>query len=84
MLQRAARNRLISLAAVFVYLGAATALTADAMQRAAVELRALGMDREAIADALEVSPANAAVLCHRGRAELWRLLGDKFELTRRG
>lgn len=36
MLQRAARNRLISLAAVFVYLGAATALTADAMQRAAV------------------------------------------------
>ena len=58
--------------------------TLPPMQRAAVELRALGMDREAIAEALEVSPANAAVLCHRGRAELWRLLGDKFELTRRG
>jgi len=45
------------------------------MQRAAVELRALGMDREQIAGVLEVSLANAAVLLFRGRKALAAALG---------
>lgn len=52
------------------------------LQRAAVELRALGMSKEQIADVLEVSPTNAGVLVHRGRralaAELGPLIGERF------
>lgn len=51
-----------------------------AMQRAAVELRALGMSKEDIAAALGVTPTNAGVLVFRGRkqlaADLGPLLGD--------
>jgi RNA polymerase sigma-70 factor (ECF subfamily) len=41
-----------------------------ALQRAAVELRALGLSKEEIAAALGVSATNAGVLAHRGRAAL--------------
>ncbi|WP_439620417.1 RNA polymerase sigma factor [Gemmata sp.] len=40
------------------------------VQRAAVELRALGMSKEDIAEALGVSPTNAGVLVFRGRKQL--------------
>lgn len=46
------------------------------MQRAAVELRALGMSKEQIAEVLQVSATNAGVLVHRGRQALAAELGD--------
>ncbi len=45
------------------------------LQRAAVELRALGMSKDEIAEALGVSVTNAGVLVHRGRHALARALG---------
>jgi RNA polymerase sigma factor (sigma-70 family) len=45
------------------------------LQRAAVELRALGMSKEQIAEVLEVTPTNAGVLVHRGRKALAADLG---------
>jgi RNA polymerase sigma-70 factor (ECF subfamily) len=45
------------------------------LQRAAVELRALGMSKEEIGEVLQVSPTNAGVLVHRGRQALARELG---------
>ncbi|MBA4190620.1 MAG: hypothetical protein C0467_21755 [Planctomycetaceae bacterium] len=49
------------------------------MQRAAVELRALGMSKEDIAESLGISPTNAGVLVYRGRkllaVELQPILG---------
>jgi RNA polymerase sigma factor (sigma-70 family) len=45
------------------------------LQRAAVELRALGMSKVQIAEVLQVSPSNAAVLVHRGRKALAAELG---------
>lgn len=51
------------------------------LQRAAVELRALGMSKDEIAAALEVTPTNAGVLVFRGRKalaeELGPLLGER-------
>jgi RNA polymerase sigma-70 factor (ECF subfamily) len=47
------------------------------LQRAAVELRALGQSKEEIADALGVSGTNAGVLVHRGRQALARALGAR-------
>ncbi len=44
--------------------------TLPQLQRAAVELRALGMSKEEIAEALGVSPTNAGVLVFRGRKAL--------------
>ena len=50
------------------------------LQRAAVELRALGMSKEEIAEALDVSATNAGVLVFRGRKalaeQLRSLLGE--------
>jgi RNA polymerase sigma-70 factor (ECF subfamily) len=40
------------------------------LQRAAVELRSLGMSKEEIGEALGVSATNAGVLVHRGRVAL--------------
>src|SRR5436305_13901663 len=40
------------------------------LQRAALELRALGQSKEEIAEILEVSPSNAGVLVHRARQAL--------------
>jgi RNA polymerase sigma-70 factor (ECF subfamily) len=48
------------------------------LQRAAVELRALGMSKEEIAEALQVSAVNAGVLVHRGRRAMQRELGEIF------
>jgi RNA polymerase sigma-70 factor (ECF subfamily) len=45
------------------------------MQRAALELRALGQSKEEIAEILEVSPSNAGVLVHRARQALAVHLG---------
>jgi RNA polymerase sigma-70 factor (ECF subfamily) len=45
------------------------------LQRAAVELRALGMSKEEIATVLDVSANYAGVLIHRGRQALAALLG---------
>jgi DNA-directed RNA polymerase specialized sigma24 family protein len=45
------------------------------MQRAAVELRSLGMSKEEIAEVLEVSATNAGVLVYRGRHALAEELG---------
>jgi RNA polymerase sigma-70 factor (ECF subfamily) len=45
------------------------------LQRAAVELRSLGMSKEEIGEALGVSTSNAGVLVHRGRQTLARELG---------
>jgi RNA polymerase sigma factor (sigma-70 family) len=50
--------------------------TLPQLQRAAVELRALGMSKEEIAEALGVSATNAGVLVHRGRQALARTLGS--------
>lgn len=50
--------------------------TLPPLQRAAVELRALGMSKEEIAEALGVSASNAGVLVHRGRQALARALGE--------
>lgn len=44
--------------------------TLPPMQRAAVELRSLGMSKEQIAEVLQVSASNAGVLVHRGRHAL--------------
>ena len=49
--------------------------TLPPLQRAAVELRSLGMSKEQIADVLEVTPTNAGVLVHRGRHALAVALG---------
>jgi RNA polymerase sigma-70 factor (ECF subfamily) len=46
-----------------------------ALQRAAVELRALGLSKEAVGEALGVSATNAGVLVHRGRRALAAALG---------
>jgi RNA polymerase sigma-70 factor (ECF subfamily) len=51
------------------------------LQRAAVELRALGLSKEEIADTLGVSVSNAGVLVHRGRHALARVLGTRFGST---
>jgi RNA polymerase sigma factor (sigma-70 family) len=48
-----------------------------ALQRAAVELRALGMSKEEIAEALGITPTNAGVLVFRGRKALAAELGLK-------
>lgn len=48
--------------------------TLPPLQRAAVELRALGMSKEEIAEALSVSATNAGVLVYRGRQALARAL----------
>lgn len=48
--------------------------TLPEMQRAAVELRALGMSKDEIADVLGVSATNAGVLVHRGRKALAAVL----------
>ncbi len=45
------------------------------MQRAAVELRALGLSKEQIGEVLEVTPGHAGVLVHRGRRALATVLG---------
>lgn len=49
--------------------------TLPPMQRAAVELRALGMSKEQIAEVLQVTATNAGVLVHRGRHALAAVLG---------
>lgn len=49
-----------------------------AMQRAAVELKALGHSLREIADMLEVSRQNAGVLVHRGRERLKEKLGARL------
>lgn len=48
--------------------------TLPPLQRAAVELRALGMSKEEIGEALGVSATNAGVLVYRGRQALARAL----------
>jgi DNA-directed RNA polymerase specialized sigma24 family protein len=45
------------------------------MQRAAVELKALGNTLRQTAEALDVSVQNAGVLVHRGRKRLRKALG---------
>ena len=45
------------------------------LQRAAVELRALGQGKDEIAAVLGVTPTNAGVLVHRGRLALAAALG---------
>lgn len=56
--------------------------TLPPMQRAAVELRALGMSKDQIGEVLEVTPTHAGVLVHRGRhalaAELRAATGEEF------
>lgn len=49
--------------------------TLPPMRRAAVELRSLGMSKEQIAEALQVTARNAGVLVHRGRHALATSLG---------
>lgn len=46
------------------------------MQRAAVELRALGLSKEDIAESLGISATNAGVLVFRGRKQLAEELGS--------
>lgn len=50
--------------------------TLPPLQRAAVELRALGMSKDEIGEALGVSATNAGVLVYRGRQALARELGS--------
>ena len=45
------------------------------MQRAAVELKAMGKSLKEVAESLSVSPENAGVLVHRGRKALRERLG---------
>lgn len=45
------------------------------LQRAAVELRALGLSKEEISASLGITATNAGVLVHRGRTALARELG---------
>ena len=54
------------------------------LQRAAVELKALGRTLKEIAEVLDVTAANAGVLVHRGRQMLIKKLGTLLpeELTR--
>jgi RNA polymerase sigma-70 factor (ECF subfamily) len=52
--------------------------TLPEVQRAAVELRSLGMSKEEIGEVLGVSPSNAGVLVHRGRLALAAALGIDF------
>jgi RNA polymerase sigma-70 factor, ECF subfamily len=59
-------------------IGAALAELPDA-QRAAVELKGLGHSLREIADILDVSPANAGVLIHRGRQALAEALAPYLE-----
>jgi RNA polymerase sigma factor (sigma-70 family) len=49
--------------------------TLPPVQRAAVELRALGMGKEQIGEVLGVTATNAGVLVHRGRLALAKELG---------
>lgn len=49
--------------------------TLPPMQRAAVELRSLGMSKEQIGEVLGVTATNAGVLVHRGRLALAGVLG---------
>ncbi len=49
-----------------------------AMQRAAVELKAMGRSLAEVAGMLQVSPGNAGVLIHRGRARLKEKLGPRL------
>lgn len=51
------------------------------LQRAALELRALGQGKAAIAEILEVSESNAGVLVYRAREALAEELADLFEGT---
>jgi RNA polymerase sigma-70 factor (ECF subfamily) len=51
------------------------------VQRAAVELKALGHSLQEIAEILDVTPTNAGVLVHRGRQELARQLAPYLEDT---
>ncbi|HEY1190227.1 MAG TPA: RNA polymerase sigma factor [Gemmata sp.] len=53
--------------------------TLPPLQRAAVELRALGMSKEDIGEALGVSATNAGVLVYRGRQALARVLAPSVE-----
>ena len=46
-----------------------------ALQRAAVELRAMGRTIKEVAETLKVTPSNAGVLVHRGRKALRERLG---------
>ena len=55
--------------------------TLPPLQRAAVELRALGMSKEDIAEALGVSPTNAGVLVFRGRQALAKELRPLLDET---
>ncbi len=48
------------------------------MQRAAVELKAMGHTLRQIAETLEVSASNAGVLVHRGRKRLRQRLGTRL------
>jgi len=50
--------------------------TLPPLQRAAVELRALGMSKVEIAETLGITTTNAGVLVHRGRQALARELGS--------
>jgi RNA polymerase sigma factor (sigma-70 family) len=52
--------------------------TLPPLQRAAVELRALGMSKDEIAETIGVTSTNAGVLVHRGRQTLARELGSRF------
>ena len=48
------------------------------MQRAAVELKAMGQRLKTIAETLDVSATNAGVLVHRGRKRLRESLGARL------
>ncbi len=50
-----------------------------ALQRAALELRALGQGKAEIAEVLQVSESNAGVLVHRARAALAEALAEFLE-----
>jgi RNA polymerase sigma-70 factor (ECF subfamily) len=55
--------------------------TLPTLQRAAVELRALGMSKEEIAETLDVTATHAGVLTHRGRQTLARELAKKLDIS---
>jgi len=50
-----------------------------AMQRAAIELKAMGHSLKTIAETLSVSPSNAGVLVHRARRALALRLGNRLD-----
>jgi RNA polymerase sigma factor (sigma-70 family) len=58
-------------------------LQLNPLQRAAIELRALGMSKDEIAAALGVSASNAGVLIHRGRQALAVILGTHLGVETR-